>query len=155
MPILLSYLLDTNILLRLAAPDDPLHREVSAALESVIRAGAKTCYTPQNLLEFWDVQTRPKANNGFGVPVAQADREAILIESRFALFPDNERVHTEWRRRRLVVAHSVLGKQVHDARLVAAMIVHGVTYLLTLNTSDFARYREITAVYPQTLAQAQ
>jgi hypothetical protein len=40
---------------------------------------------------------------------------------------------------------------VHDARLVAAMHVHGVTHLLTLNVRDFARYPGITVVHPQTL----
>lgn len=61
--------------------------------------------------------------------------------------PDNERVHVEWRR--LVVEHSVTGVQVHDARLVAAMLVHGVRQLLTLNIQDFARYSGITAVHPR------
>jgi len=35
--------------------------------------------------------------------------------------------------------------------LVAAMHVHGVTHLLTLNVRDFARYPGITVVHPQTL----
>jgi hypothetical protein len=30
--------------------------------------------------------------------------------------------------------------------LVAAMIVHGITHLLPLNTTDFARYAGITAL---------
>jgi predicted nucleic acid-binding protein len=148
---LLTYLLDTNILLRLVKPDDPLHQLVTAAVERLMGDGAELCYTPQNLVEFWNVLTRPKTNNGFGASPAHADREAALIESRFRLLPDNERMHTEWRR--LVVDHSVSGKQVHDARLVAAMVVHGVTHLLTLNTSDFARYPDITAVPPQALAR--
>ncbi len=29
---------------------------------------------------------------------------------------------------------------VHDARLTAAMLVHGLTHILTFNISDFARY---------------
>jgi predicted nucleic acid-binding protein len=34
----------------------------------------------------------------------------------------------------------VLGTKVHDARLVAAMNVHGIERILTFNTGDFARY---------------
>jgi hypothetical protein len=60
--------------------------------------------------------------------------------------PDSERVHKEWRR--LVVTHSVAGVQVHDARLVAAMLVHGVSRLLTLNDRDFSRYPGIEALHP-------
>lgn len=36
--------------------------------------------------------------------------------------------------------HSVLGVQVHDARLAAAMYVHRVNHILTLNVSDFSRF---------------
>jgi predicted nucleic acid-binding protein len=36
--------------------------------------------------------------------------------------------------------HSVLGVEVHDARLAATMNVHGVGQILTFNTDDFTRY---------------
>ena len=71
----------------------------------------------------------------------------MLLESRFRLLPDNERIHAEWRR--LVVTCSVAGVQVHDARLVAAMLAHGVPQLLTLNDRDFARYPGISVVHPR------
>ena len=103
-------------------------------------------------VEFWNVATRPKVRNGFGLSVAEADDEAQLIEGELVFLPDNEQVHREWRR--LVVAYGVLGVQVHDAPLVAAMHVHGVTHLLTLNEQDFARYPDITVVHPQKVAQA-
>jgi hypothetical protein len=32
--------------------------------------------------------------------------------------------------------------------LVALMLAHGLTHLLTLNSADFARYAEITTVTP-------
>ena len=37
--------------------------------------------------------------------------------------------------------YGVSGVQVHDARLVATMLVHDVTHILTFNTQDFIRYR--------------
>jgi hypothetical protein len=52
-----------------------------------------------------------------------------------------------------VLAHAVSGAQVHDARLVAAMHVHGLTHLLTLNVPDFTRYPGITIVHPQTFLE--
>ena len=55
-------------------------------------------------------------------------------------------MYLEWRR--LVVTHSVAGVQVHDARLVAAMLVHGIPRLLTLNDRDFSRFTEISAIHP-------
>jgi predicted nucleic acid-binding protein len=47
------------------------------------------------------------------------------------LLPDNLAVHQEWRK--LLVMSNVSGVQVHDARLVAAMRVHGVGTILTFN----------------------
>jgi hypothetical protein len=38
-----------------------------------------------------------------------------------------------------ILALGVIGKQVHDARLVAVCHVHGVTHLLTFNVAHFAR----------------
>jgi len=47
-----------------------------------------------------------------------------------------------------------VGVKVHDARIVAAMLVHGITHVLTLDEHDFVRYPGITAVHPRMLATA-
>ena len=41
------------------------------------------------------------------------------------------------------------GKNGHDALLVAAMRVHAVDRILTLNTQDFLRYQGIVVLSPQ------
>jgi predicted nucleic acid-binding protein len=46
------------------------------------------------------------------------------------------------------VRHDVKGVQVHDARLVAAMRIHGIDRILTYNPSDFRRYEGIAAIQP-------
>jgi predicted nucleic acid-binding protein len=143
------HLLDTNALLRLAKRDDPEHALIKAAIDRLIDEGADLCYTPQNVVEFWNVFTRPRDRNGFGLTVADADRQAALIENLFTFLPDSDRIHPEWRK--LVVHHGVSGVQVHDARLVAVMRVHGITHLLTLNQADFVRYQDITVVHPRDL----
>ena len=55
------------------------------------------------------------------------------------LLPDSEAVYREWRR--IVVQHGVLGVQAHDARLAAAMFVHDVSHILTLNATDFKTFQ--------------
>ena len=95
-------------------------------------------FTPQNVSEFWNVVTRPVVNNGLGFPVSLALVEVEKIEHILTLLPDSPATYAEWKR--LVVEHSVLGAKVHDARLVAAMNVHGVGRILTFNKDDFARY---------------
>jgi predicted nucleic acid-binding protein len=133
-------------------PNDPEYGLVRKAVRALTEQGETLCYASQNLAEFWNVCTRPALNNGLGLTPAETDARATLIECRFRLLTDNERVHREWRR--LVVAHSVTGVQVHDARLVAAMLAHGVSRLLTLNDRDFARYPGISALHPRVLAPA-
>jgi predicted nucleic acid-binding protein len=146
----LTTLIDTNILLRFVEPNDPEYGLVRKAVRALTEKGEALCYASQNLVEFWNVCTRPQRNNGFGLTAAETDARATLIEGRFRLLPDNERVHREWRR--LVLAHSVTGVQVHDARLVATMLAHGVSHLLTLNDRDFVRYPGISALHPRVLA---
>jgi predicted nucleic acid-binding protein len=148
-----AYLADTNILLRVSQRQDPNYDIIRTALRSLREAGAGLCFTSQNLAEFWNVCTRPAAQNGYGLSIAETDRRAALIEASFTLLPDSEQVHAEWRR--LVVVHSVVGVQVHDARLVAAMHVHSITHLLTLDEHDFLRYPGITVVHPQKSPRSQ
>jgi predicted nucleic acid-binding protein len=64
--------------------------------------------------------------------------------------PDTSAVYPEWRQ--LVVMVGVSGVQVHDARLAAVMRVHGLSHILTFNTTDFARYPGITALHPTAVA---
>ena len=53
----------------------------------------------------------------------------------------------------LVVLHEVRGVQVHDTRLVAYMLAHQLTHILTWNGSDFQRFANITVIEPQSLLQ--
>lgn len=145
-----AYLTDTNILLRVSQRQDPHYEVIRAVLHSLRTSGARLCFTSQNLAEFWNVCTRPVAQNGYGLTTAETDRRAQLIEAGFELLPDTEQIHAEWRR--LVVVHSVVGVKVHDARLVAAMHAHGVTHLPTLDEEDFLRYPGISVVHPRALA---
>ncbi|MEW6496822.1 MAG: type II toxin-antitoxin system VapC family toxin [Cyanobacteriota bacterium] len=145
------YLVDTNVLLRFADRNHPLHAVLRAAVRKLRRDGHTLQVTSQNCVEFWNVATRPKDKNGFGLTPTEAERLLRLIERLFPLLPDTSTLYSEWRR--LVIAFSVSGVQVHDARLVAAMKVNGVTHILTFNTPDFVRYASegIVAVNPTTV----
>jgi predicted nucleic acid-binding protein len=145
----MPWLADTNILLRLPHRVDPLNLLVRAALRMLSNRGEEIFYAPQNLVEFWRTCTRPASGNGFGLTISETNRRAKLIERRYYLAPDGAAVHSEWRQ--LVVKHAVSGVQVHDARLVAVMNVHGIANILTLNVTDFQRYPGINAIHPQQL----
>jgi predicted nucleic acid-binding protein len=141
-----SYLLDSNILLRWVQPRDVTYSAAHEAVEALQRQRARMCYTSQNLGEFWNVCTRPNASNGFGLMPSEADLRARSFESQFLLLEDNREIHRRWRR--LLVEYQVSGVQVHDARLVASMLVYGIEYVITFNARDFVRYSGITAVHP-------
>ncbi|HZP82283.1 MAG TPA: PIN domain-containing protein [Chthonomonadaceae bacterium] len=142
-----DYLIDTNVLLRridLNSPQRPIARR---ALRILRAQGHTLCITPQNVIEFWNVATRPTtARGGLGLDTTLADRKVQPLERIFTLLSDLPTIYSEWRR--IVVAHAVQGVQVHDARLVAAMTVHGVSHILTFNADDFACYPGIAAVNP-------
>lgn len=134
----MNYLIDTNVLLRFVDRLHPQHPVVRTAIRSLHGRGDVLRVTPQNFVEFWNVATRPATRNGFGLTTRDAERRLHILERLFPLLPESAALYSEWRR--LVVMFNVGGVQVHDARLVAAMKVGGLTHILTFNTADFARY---------------
>ena len=148
----MTVLLDTNVLTRSAQPGHPMHQDALDALRLLKIANEELCVVPQNLVEFWAVATRPTSANGLEMTTAQAQTELRTIRSFFRLLPDNPAIHDEWEQ--LVAAHSVAGKNTYDARIVAAMKVHGVSHLLTFNESDFKRYRDISVMTPPSVVHS-
>ena len=148
----MNYLVDTNILLRLADRNHPQNLMIRQAIRLLRTQGHNLYITPQNCAEFWNVATRPSQKNGWGLDLEKTARLLRLFERLFPVIPDCPDIYSEWKR--LVVDFQVKGVQVHDARLVAAMKIHGISYILTFNFKDFKRYQVegIKAISPQDLA---
>jgi predicted nucleic acid-binding protein len=143
----MSYLIDTNVFLRLVPQSDPDRVVVLAALRKLRANKEELFYTTQVLIEFWSVCTRPATTrSGYGLTAVETERKARIIERYCRLLPETLATHQQWRR--LVIQHAVLGVQVHDAMLAAVMHVHGVTHLLTFNKPDFKRFQGVVAVNP-------
>lgn len=143
----MSVLLDTNILTRSVQPAHPMQKTALDAVSILKTRGEDLCIVPQNLVEFWTVATRPLSVNGLEMTTAQAQAELARLKSFFRFLPDSSLVYDEWEN--LVVHHAVSGKNTYDARLVAAMRVHGIGELLTFNSADFKRYPGITVISPE------
>jgi predicted nucleic acid-binding protein len=148
----MSTLLDTNILTRSAKPADPQHRAAVDATDVLGKSGERLCLVPQNFYEFWAVATRPLAQNGLGMSVPEAEAELAKFRRLFTILEDVPVIRSEWEQ--LVTRLGVVGKNAHDARLVAAMNVHGLTQLLTFNNQDFQRYPGISVVTPDDVLKA-
>lgn len=145
----MDYLVDTNCLLRLASKVDPHRHTVLNAFRKIHANKGKLFYTPQVLSETWNVLTRQSSSRGgFGLSIEEAERKIKLIEKHLVLLPDSLATFTEWRK--LIVKYRVNGVQVHDAKLAASMMVHGIPLLLTFNTKDFSRFPMIGAIDPGT-----
>ncbi len=126
-----------------------MHVQAFNAVVELFSQGNSLHVIPQNLIEFWSVATRPADKNGLGFTVSEADSDVSALESIFTILPDLPAIYSEWRK--LVVAHSVQGKQVHDTRIVASMNVHGISELLTFNAADFKRFSNITILDPTSI----
>ena len=108
--------------------------------------GEGVCITAQNLIEFQAVATLPLNVNGLGYSTAEASRKADEIKAMFSFLPDTPAIFNYWRH--LVDRHEVVGRQIHDARLVAVMLAYDISHLLTLNPAHFRRFDEITVIEP-------
>lgn len=144
----MRYLLDTGILARLPHRTDPLHHAVRDALRRLAAGRHVFVTATQNMAEFWNLCTRPAAaRGGFGLSVGETRRRLRLLERFITVLKEPDSAYAKWKA--LVVAHGVMGKQVHDARLVALMRAYRITRILTLNDGDFKRYEGIEAITPE------
>ena len=125
----MAYLLDTNILLRLISPDDPMHAETVAAINTLNARREEAIIAPQNLIELWNVCTRPAEKNGLGFTPERTKAEVARLKRLFIFLPDTQAIFLEWER--LVETYEVKGAKVHDTRLVAFMLVHQIESILT------------------------
>jgi hypothetical protein len=92
---------------------------------------------PQNLVEFRNAATRPTAANGLGLLLVGSGCEGGWFEATLLLLPESPDIFPNWKS--LVRGLGIIGKQVHDARLVAVCHVHSVSHVLTFNVRHFTR----------------
>jgi predicted nucleic acid-binding protein len=132
----MACLVDTSVLARLANTADPQYAAADRAVIELHRRGEVLHVSPQNLIEFRNLATRPRAVNGLGLPPVDAETKAALFEATFPLLPETPDIYPAWKA--LVGALGIIGKRVHDARLVAVCHVHAVTHVLTFNVPHFS-----------------
>lgn len=143
-------LVDTNLLIRTLQPHHPLYPIADGAIATLRSQNRRLYLVPQNLIEFWTVATRPTEVNGLGLSTAAARTEIERLERFFTVLRETPALYPAWKR--LVFEHQVSGKPTYDARLVAAMQVHGIGSILTFNPSDFRRYSGIEVIDPAEVA---
>ena len=139
----MAHLVDTNILLRCRDIKHPQFQAADGAITRLQSRNERLCVARQNLIEFRNVASRPLDKNGLGLSPAAADLDLDIAEREFDVLAEDDLVYQVWRQ--LIAAKGVSGKQVHDTRLVASMLVYGITHLLRFNGADFRRFEALPA----------
>jgi len=136
---------DANLLIYGLSPESEWCVRARERLEALRNLGVVVVASPQVLREVAAVLTRdPPRGRGLNGVDAIALVEGLA--ARLKLVHENESSHQLWcefLRRGLA-----RGSQVHDANIVATMVAHGVTMLLTHNVSDFRRFGAWIQVEP-------
>jgi predicted nucleic acid-binding protein len=140
-------LVDTSVLIRTLQPHHSFYVAADRAIRLLPERGRELHIVAQNLIELWAVATRPLEQNGLGMSAERTAAELRRIKGMFLFLPETPAVYPAWEA--LVIRHRVLGKVAHDARLVAAMQVHGLTAILTFDKTGFTRYPGIEVVHPE------
>ena len=89
----MAYLIDTNILVRLANAADPRQATAASAVLELHRRGEVLHVTPQVLIEFRNVATRPPTVNGLDLSITDTESQATDIEATFPLLPETPDIY--------------------------------------------------------------
>lgn len=132
---------DTNVLL---AATDTSRVAHAAAIEFLNEDERRLAMTPQIVREYLAVVTRPVQVNGFGLAAEDAVANVEQLLDDMELLPEDGA--TTHRLVDLVAQGSAVGKQVHDANVVAAALAHQAGAIVTSNTRHFSRFAELIAI---------
>ncbi|MEW6238620.1 MAG: type II toxin-antitoxin system VapC family toxin [Candidatus Omnitrophota bacterium] len=137
--------IDTNILIYATNESSPWRHSAANALMELRRKGIELIVSPQIIREYLCVVTR-SASCSKNILFSQILENLNRIQKEFVLVEENR--HVVDCLVDIVRNVSVAGKQIHDANIVATMITHGVSHLLTRNTADFIRFSQYIHIAP-------
>jgi len=144
--------LDTNVLL-VATDESRAHpHEANALFAAAGPGGYHLALSGQLLREYLVVATRTIQDNGLGLSVDQALGNVAAFVRRTVFYAENEAVAA--RLRSLCAERVLSGKRIHEANVVATLLAHGLSSLVTENTADFDGFPEIKTIGLEALAPA-
>lgn len=127
--------LDTNVLLCASDASRDQHIHALRLLSEAGESGFHLLISGQILREYLVVATRPIGLNGLGMTSDEALRNIEQVKHRTGLI--EETAQTAERLQSLVRRHTLQGKRIHDANVVATMACRGIKILITGNRRDF------------------
>lgn len=136
---------DTNILVYSKLATSPLFGAARAKLDDLAAAGHPFWISRQILREFLACLSR-SSTSAAAVPMPALLADVQSFQAQFRLAEDGPPVTAHLLNLLNVVPCA--GKQVHDANIVATMLAHGISKLLTHNVADFKRFAGHIAILP-------
>jgi predicted nucleic acid-binding protein len=141
-------MLDTNVILSATDEGRAEHRQALLIFSDWAGRGTTLYASGQIMREYLAVATRPADKNGLGLKQADAVANVQAFRSRASLLTEDSKVADCLLG--LLDEIPCAGKQVHDANVVATMLVHGIGALITMNLADFTRFEHHIKVIPLT-----
>jgi predicted nucleic acid-binding protein len=139
-------MLDTNVLLSATDEGRADHRQAMLVFNDLAGRGTTLYTSGQVMREYLAVATRPTGSNGLGLKQSDALANARAFRTRTVLLAEDSTVAD--RLLGLLDQTPCGGKQVHDANIVATMLVHGIDRLITINVADFTRFEVHITLMP-------
>ncbi len=137
--------LDTNVLVYATDAHSPLQPIAAAALQDARDDGVLLLVSPQVLREYLAVALRPAAAGG-GASVEDVQANIATFRGAFQVVAETDAVVAQLVG--LLSRLHAVRRRIHDANIVATMLVYGVRRLLTHNTADFAPFADLITVVP-------
>jgi len=132
---------DANVLLAATDRSRTHHEAANTFLRLDPR---RLAVTPQIIRDYLAVMTRPVEVNGLGLSAVDAQANANAIRAMTTLL--GETADTITRLLDLIAAGPVMGRQVHDANVVACALVHGASAIVTDNVHHLSRFDSLIAI---------
>jgi predicted nucleic acid-binding protein len=131
-------MVDTNVLLAATDESRSEHHDALTILNDWPGGATTLCTSGQVLREYLAVATRPAERNGLGLKLPDALGNVRAIRERTTFLAEDVKVAE--RLLGLLADVEAGGNMVHDANVVATMLVHGIAVIVTMNLDDFARF---------------
>ena len=129
--------IDTNVLVYSTDTLSPWKVLAKKAIQKAREQSIELLVSQQVLREYIAVTTRFSVS-GSGIPLREIVENVQTFQTEFTILSENPRILKQLID--LVQEIPMAGKQVHDANIVATMLVYGIDYLLTYNIDDFKRF---------------
>lgn len=136
---------DTNVLLRAINRAMPLHQQAKALIEQMWDDGVELWISRQVIREYVAQVTRPQLDKP-PLSVEQVMTQVDMLQSLFSVA--DETLQTTIKLMDLLKEFPTGGKQIHDANIVATMLVYDIDSLLTQNIEDMKRFASKIKILP-------